>query len=175
MKLHYRTITKYEERPPKWRIISESPPPGRDRYLDETDRLSQYAQAELPYVPQNDLVSEVFGQQFLEHEIRGRHLARLLYDRHRLTQQQLHDLDDQLYELKSRRPLRLTGPGAPYVPPVTDLDKQIFNLERQKRTLEVSHWRDTQELRTALVERRMEQRGMQRRLAYFGGGYNVGN
>ncbi len=84
------------------------------------------------------------------------------------------DLDRQIYELKGRIPLRLYGPGAPYVPPVTDAEKHIMNLERQKRTLEVGHWRDTQELRTLLVERQAEQLAVARRMGCLGGGYGAG-
>ena len=53
---------------------------------------------------------------------------------------------------------------------LNDVERGILDLEKQKRFLELALWRDTQELRTALVDARREGALTRRRVTYLGGG-----
>ena len=174
MRFHYQTITAYRELPPRMRIVSDSQaePSGPEHHLHEADQLLQDSQPagadHGAYGAMEGLIANVFANQLLTHEVQGRQLAGLLADRQALTRRHLEDIDRQLYELRGRLPLRLKGPGAPYVPPVTEVEQQIFDHERQKRALEVAHWRDTQELRTELMQHRADLYVTKRRLSFLG-------
>ena len=53
---------------------------------------------------------------------------------------------------------------------VYDVEKEILDLERQKRALEVTPWRDIQELRVAVADERREQHATRRRIDFLAGG-----
>jgi len=173
MRINYRTITSYRELPPKWRIISEyqDPRPADERCLANVDELMRDARSATQHGHPDDLLSIVLANQTLPQEMQTRHFAQLLVARQTMTDRHLRDIRWQLEELRAQRPLRLTGPGAPYQSPVSDVDKQIMNLERQERALEVAHWRDTHELSTELLTQRAELHAARRRIHYLAGGY----
>ena len=57
---------------------------------------------------------------------------------------------------------------------VSEVERQILNLEWQKRALELALWKDTHELRSNLVEERREQDSTRRRIDYLVGGEYAG-
>lgn len=140
-----------------------------------TSLIGRDLRGDSDYLLTGDLAEFVFAGQMYDHELHAQHLTGLLAAREGMTTTHIEELDRQIEDLKAKIPLRLHGPGAPYVPPVTDVEKQIMNLERQKRTLEIGHWRDTHELQTALLERQVERQAAARRLTYVGGGHLAGN
>ena len=171
IRLHYRTISSYRELPPRCRIIypeedSRSP---SERYLAGVDSLLGAARARLTYANPYDLVSLVFANQAATHEVASRHLAQLIEERRALTARHLAEVQRRLDELMERRPLRPRwrsyDDGT-----LTDVEREILNLEMQKRALEVTLWRDTHELRTAVVSERREQDATRRRISYLAGG-----
>ena len=172
MAYHHRTITSYRELPPKWRIIGEEPDPRSqtDRYLDRVDTFLREAQARAGHADRNDLVSFVFGNQDLEHELASRQLAYVVEERRTLTQRHLRDVQWRLDELAERKPLRSRALGAYDDAALTEVERQIHQLEREKRALELDLWRDTHELRTELVKERQERESTRRRMGYLAGG-----
>ena len=172
MAYHHRIITTYRELPPKWRIIGEEPDPRSptDRYLDRVDTFLRAAQARAGPGDRNDLVSFVFGNQDLEHELASRQLAYVVEERRALTQRHLRDVQWRLDELAERRPLRSRALGAYDDASLTEVERQIHQLEREKRALELDLWRDTHELRTELVKERQEREATRRRMDYLAGG-----
>lgn len=175
MKFHYRTISGYRELPPKWRILAEerdyrSP---TDRYLDQIDASLREARDRVPAGgtgEAGDIVSLVFGNQSITHELTSRQLAHLIEERRAITQRHLRDVQSRLEELRERKPFRRQGPFFPDDATLTEVERQILNLEMQKRTLELDLWRDTHELRTNLVNERREQETARRRISYLAGG-----
>lgn len=173
MKIGYRTIanTNYRVLPPKWKIIEEkdyrSP---TQRYLDGVDSAMREARAHLPYAGANDVVALVFGNQAFTHELASRHLAHLVEERRALTRRHLRDVQWRLDELLERKPLRRPGLGGYDDASLTDVEREILNLEFQKRALEKDLWRETQELRTNLVQERREQETTRRRISHLAGG-----
>lgn len=166
MKFHYRTVTEIRDLPPRWNIVEEekyyrSP---TDRYLDRVDKSLQEAQSRVIYGNANDVVSLVFGNQAMTHEVTSRQLAHVIEERRTITQRHLNEVQRRLDELLERKPFRRQGPVFPDDASLTDVERQILMLEFQKRDLEVNLWRDTQELRTSLVSERRECETTRRRI-----------
>lgn len=172
MAYHHRTITSYRELPPKWRIIGEEPDrrSPTDRYLDRVDTFLRAAQARTAPSDRNDLVSFVFGNQDLEHELASRQLAYVVEERRALTWRHLRNVQWRLDELMERKPLRSRALGAYDDASLTEVERQIHQLEREKRALELDLWRDTHELRTKLVKERQEREATRRRMGCLAGG-----
>jgi len=124
----------------------------------------------VPAVPA-DLVSFVFGNQDLEHDLASQQLAYVVEERRALTQRHLRDVQWRLDELIERRPLRSRSLGAYDGASLTEVERQIHQLEREKRALELDLWRDTHELRTELVKERQEREATRRRMGYLAGGH----
>ncbi|MBI1826579.1 MAG: hypothetical protein HY287_06260 [Planctomycetes bacterium] len=168
MKFHYRTITSYRELPP--RVIYTSPREpkyGTEEHLAQLDEFVQRATPRIPY-DSNDVVSMVFANRMLGHELSCRQFAELIEERRAMHRKHLSDVARRLEELLERKPWR-GRPNSSLDTEVTDVERQILDLEKQKRALEVALWRDTQELRSTLLEERREQEGMKRRLGYLAG------
>jgi hypothetical protein len=183
IRLHYSTISSYRELPPRWRYVEDR----RDKndpelYLGQMDQLLYKAQAKAtPAWPGHgysaDLVSMVFANQTVAHEIGSRHLADLIAERRQLADKHLRDLQWRLDALLERRPLR-----APHLSISrqqeklgNELERQVLDLERQKRDIQITLWRDTLELRRALLTERQENAETQRRMAYLAPGSGYGS
>jgi hypothetical protein len=173
MRFHYRTISSYRILPPRWKYVNEdqdcrSP---TDRYLAQVDRGLQAARAHVPSSG-TDIASLVFANQLLGHEASSRQAAHLIEERRALTEKQLRDVQWRIDELWERKPFRPRGPGFHDDASLTEVERQILNLEWQKRALELALWRDTQELRANLVKERSEREATRRRISYLVGEYD---
>lgn len=170
-RLHYQTISSYRVLPPRWRIVEEeaykTPPP--ERYLQQVDELLASTREATRPGDGEDLVSWVFANQAMTHEVSTRQLAGLIEERRALTQRHLEDVRWRLDELVERRPLRRRGPFAVDDGEVNSIEREILNLEKEQRLLELSLWRDTQELRGELVKQRQEAEQTRRRIGYMSG------
>jgi len=144
--------------------------PPADRYLKRIDALFERAQpdaTESPYDP-GDIVSLVFSHQTEAQRAKTLHLTDLILERRQLADRHLADIQWRLDESLRRKPLRLRGPGSPYDDgKLTEVEKQILDLERQKRDVEAALWRDLLELRKSVVDERREYRAAAKRRAYF--------
>lgn len=171
-RLHYQTISSYRVLPPRWKIIGEetyktSP---TERYLKQVDDLLTSTRHSTRPGDGEDLVSWVFANQAMTHEVSTRQLAGMIEERRALTQRHLEDVRWRLEELIERRPLRRRGPFARDDGEVNSIEREILNLEKEQRLLELSLWRDTQELRGELVKQRQEAEQTRRRIGYLSGG-----
>ena len=176
MRFHYRTITGYRTLPPRRRIVEEekdyrSP---TDRYLSQVDKALQEAKPQMPYQGENDIASLVFLNQLMEPEVNSRQSAYLIQERRSMTERHLKDVQWRLDEMLERKPLRLRGPGFHDDKSLTEVERQILNLEMQKRALELALWRDTHELRTNLMKERTERETTRHRIGYLAGGGDGG-
>ena len=170
-KLHYRTISSYRELPPRIReIYSESERlDPTTRYLADLDRFVQQATPRTSYAA-GDIVSQVFVNRSLGHELSSHQLAELIQERRALNEKHLAGVQWRLNEMLVRKPLRTAARASSDDFSLTEVERQILELEKQKRTLELNLWRDTHELRVTLMDERKEQESMRRRLGYFAGG-----
>ncbi len=175
IRLHYRTITGYTILPARCREVL---PPRDDRsptekYLWQVDALIDQTQSRLGPATPDDLVSLVFANQAVTAELGTHQLAGLIEEHRALTQRQIEDIQRELEELRARKPFRPR-----YMPgddgTLTEIERVIFDLEKQQRALELTLWRDTQKLRTSLVTQRREQDATQRRITYLLGGSDGG-
>lgn len=171
-KFHYQTVSGYRELPPKWKIVAEerdyrSP---ADRYLDQIDASMREARGRVLTGGADDVVSLVFGNQATAAELTSRQLANLIEERRAITQRHLRDVDARLDELRERKPFRRQGPFFPDDASLTEVERQILNLELQRRAAELDLFRDTHELRSTLVDARREQDAVGRRMRYLTGG-----
>lgn len=171
MKIGYRTIASYRVLPPKWKIVGEEREYGSpaDRYLRKIDESLHDAHRPIPYGGSDDIVSLVFANQSLKHELTSRQLAEVIEERRALNEKHLRDVKWRLHELLKRKPLRPRGPGFYDDHSLTEVERQILDLEKQNRALELTLWRDTHELRASLVEERRERHATNRRLDFLGG------
>lgn len=170
-------ITSYRELPARMRIIhpegSELPP--AQRYLqriDESMRCVEKPNADTDAPP--DLVSLVFANQLGEHSISSYHLAKMIVDREAMGTKQLEDIQWRFDELWKRKPLRPSGMAQSEDDgKLTDVEKQILDLEKQKHQLQVRLWRDLVDLRQSVVDERREYRATRARMGYLAGGYGA--
>ena len=177
MRLHYQNITTYRELPSKVRIIypegSQLPPVNR--YLQQVDRSMEYIGHPTQYDSKSDdLVSFVFANQLRQHAINSYHMAHLVVDRQALAERHSSDIDWRLNELMTRKPLRRSGAFAPVDDgKLTDVEKQILDLEKQDRQIQIGLWGDILDLRKDLVDERREYGNTRARMNYLGGGYGA--
>lgn len=170
--MNYRsTITSYRELPPRMCIIY-SEDYGKDpidRYLNELDQTLKQADRYARADPA-DLVSLVFANRATQHELTSRQAASLIHERTELARRHLADIQWRLDELMERRPLRRPyGASLPRDRSEIDLERQILDLEKQKREVQVTLWRDTLDLRKELVAERGEYQATRRRMDFLGG------
>lgn len=176
-KLHYRPVTGYRELPAKARIIY---PEDRDlsetqRYLGHVDKaITTHTHSGTDNGSPQNLVSWVFRNQTAQRAIRSYQLASILSERRELARRQLRDLKWRLNELQDRKPLRLKGPAFEDDFKLTDVEKQILDLEKQQRSLELELWRDSLDPRQRLVEERREYQATRSRIGYLTGGFDAG-
>ena len=172
---YHRTITSYRELPPRMRIIY---PEGYgkdpvDQYLERLDETlghaDRYAQADPA-----DLVSLVFANRASQHELTSRQAASLIHERAQLAQRHLADIQRRLDELAERRPLRRAYGAVGFRDRIeAELERQILDLEKQRRDVQITLWRDTLDLRKDLVTERGEYQATRRRMDFLGGGTNA--
>jgi hypothetical protein len=167
---HFRVISAYRELPPRIRIIySESPEEKANKEYANLIGDGASPQPRSYSADANDIVSLVFANRVYTHEVGCRDLARLVVERRELHKKHLADVKWRLDELLERKPWR-RGPSIHNDLEVTEVERQILDLEKQKRALEVALWRDTQELRTTLSDKRTELDALKRRMGYLVGG-----
>lgn len=170
--IHYRPMKEVRELPPRIRIIepelrNEHPV---DRYLTAVDQEIQAAHAPSAYAGLGDIAATVFANQHAQHETKTRHLAKLVYERVALGNRQVQEVDEGIDKLRARIPLQPRGPGNYVDGTLNEAERRILDLEKQKRALQLTLWRDTVDLRTNLLTERVEQQAMDRRLSLLSGG-----
>jgi hypothetical protein len=170
-RFHYQTITGYRVLPPRWKIIEdpEEKLSPVDRYLSRIDQALSQARPQSAGGDLSDPVAWVFADQIMTHEVSTRQLAHLIEERRALNQRHLADVQWRLDELMERKPLRRRDGFTIDDGELNDVERGILDLEKQKRALEMALWRDTQELRAALVNERREADSTRRRVRYLGG------
>ena len=175
-RMHYQTISSYRVLPPRWRTVGEDAYASSpaDHYLKQVDDLLAATRQATRPDEGEDLVSWVFANQAMGHEVNTRQLAGLIEERRAMMQRHLQDVRWRLDELIQRRPLRRQGPLAVDDGDVNPIEREILNLEKEQRLLELSLWRDTLELRAALVKERQEAEQTRRRIGYLSGGADGG-
>lgn len=167
---HFRTISSYRELPPRIHIIySESSEEKASKEYAELIGNRASLQPTSYGTDANDIVSLVFANRVYTHQTGCCDLAHLVIERRDLHKKHLADVKWRLDELLERKPWR-RGRSIHEDVEVTDVERQILDLEKQKRALEVALWRDTQELRTTLSEKRTELDALKRRMGYLVGG-----
>lgn len=171
IRFHYHAIEGYRVLPPRWRIIEDEEAKLNpvDRYLKQLDQALAESRPQPAYRDVNDPASWVFADQIMTHEVSTRQLAHLIEERRALNQRHLDDVQWRLDELLERRPLRRRGAFSIDDGEVNDVERGILDLEKQKRALELTLWRDTQELRSTLVNERREAALTRRRVSYLVG------
>jgi hypothetical protein len=171
--MNYRhTITSYRELPPRMRIVypEDCGKDPVDRYLEKLDQTLGHADRYAQVDP-SDLVSLVFANRAAQHELTSRQAASLIHERAELAKRHLADIQQRLDELAERRPLRRPyGPAAFRDRTEAELERQILDLEKQRRDVQITLWRDTLDLRKELVTERGEYRATRRRIDFLGGG-----
>ncbi|NQV80119.1 MAG: hypothetical protein HQ495_06160 [Alphaproteobacteria bacterium] len=175
MQYPHQTITSYRTLPPRWKYVNDefySRP--ADRHLAEIDVILLDAQARVTTnrgTYGTDLVSMVFANQAVTHEVGSQHLAHLIHERKALAEKHLTDIQWRLDALLERRPLRhrysIASPQQERL--ANEMERQILDLEKQKRDVHLTLWRDTLELRQSLLTERQEYRETRRRMAYLSG------
>ena len=169
---HYRTIEGYRILPPRVRVIEDADAQLSpvDRYLKRVDQSIAQARPQPAYGSPEDLVSWIFADQIMTHEVSTRQLAHLIEERRALHQRHLDDVRWRHDELMERKPLRRRTAFTVDDGEINDVERNLLDLEKQKRALELALWKDTQELRVTLMTERREGELTRRRVTYLGGG-----
>jgi len=172
-KHQFKRPISYRVLPPRWRIVEPEEPSRQspEQYLQRFDRDANTAYSENAegYSTSDDLVSFVFGNQLRDHAANSHAQARLIVDRLRLTRQHLADVQWRLDQIAERKPISVPGDGK-----LSDVEKQIIDLEKQKRQIQLNEWRDLLDLRKAVAEERRAYHNVTARMNYLAGGYDGG-
>jgi len=163
------TEIRYTELPPKWKVIYEdNSPSGRvNRYLSQTDAMIAGPDSQSPGM--NDIVSLIFDQQARSKEQQSRHLASLIEDRCTLARKHIDDINFRIDDLWEQKPFRPRTLGPEPEGNLSDAEKAIANLEKEKRETETSVWRDVIELRRDFLTDRQEYKATTRRMSILTG------
>ena len=142
--------------------------PGQ-RYLHYVDRL--LAGIREPHgCDATDPISSVFANQAANHALSSYHLASLIEQRRAMAEKHLSDikwrLDDCLENRGLLTMLKLSGTEKR----LTAVEKQILDLERQQRDIQIHLWRDTLDLQDLLLKERSEKLATERRMGLLRGG-----
>ncbi|MBI3835981.1 MAG: hypothetical protein HY287_16770 [Planctomycetes bacterium] len=99
IKFRYRTITSYRELPP--RVIYTSPHQPKYGMEEHLDQLVEFVKRATPRTPydSNDVVSMVFANRMLGHELSWRQFAELIEERRAMHRKHLADVARHLEEL----------------------------------------------------------------------------
>ena len=140
-----------------------------DNYLREVDKLLEKAQQ--PYSGNSDdLVSAVFANQAIKHQLTSYQTARLIHERTVLAQRHKRDLQHRLGEMFEARSLtKMLNPGDGGRR-LSAVERSILDLERQDHEVELGLWKDTLQLRSQLLEERTEYQATRRRINLLSGG-----
>jgi hypothetical protein len=153
----YRTCSRYGEREwlePGYRHGLVLPCPS-ETYFEKFkfDAALLRESLSLSAVPRDGTLAEqVFGGQARQQRISLAHLANVLYERARLHQRHLRDIDWRLTECQDRPSVLkmnfpLDGGRAQQ-----HLEKLIIELEKERHDEETSFWKDSAEIRQWLFE-----------------------
>jgi len=116
-----------------------------------------------------DPVDLVFSQQAGRHDLQLHHLADLTSQRRRLAEIHRFNLRFRLDDLiAARSTVKMLDPmdrGRR----LGTIEKQILDLDRQQRDLEIGLWKDTLELQEKLLDARREYHAVGRRQAWLTG------
>lgn len=173
---YHPIITSYTPLPPKWRVIDpeDSMPVTPARYVGKLDESLRTLGAASMYAGGSDLLSLVFSNQAIARDVSSRQLAELITERQSLARRHLADLYEKIEEVSARRPLplRYAVNAKDREQQLNQLERQIADMEKQKREVQVSLWRDTLELRQSLLTERREYAETRRRMSYLGSLYS---
>ena len=126
-------------------------------------------QAILPFNDyKTDKLSErVFGNELNQQKITLKHTANLFYERSKLHNRHIQDIDDRHIKVQGR----LFGVEINNFPDrskqMRTLEGQLMQLEQQRREEELTFWKDTVELRKELFESAADYRGIKHRHSIF--------
>lgn len=169
----YQTVTSYRTLPPKWRIIEPKGPPTTGReYLAQLDAglEARSKDAHRPAAGEDadaaDIVDQVFANQMRQKGAASYALASMITERQVAARRHRSDIKWRLEQLMKHRPLVRVIDGQ-----INDVEKQIFDLEKQLRLVDVTEWRDLLDLRKAIAEQRQEYHATRARMDFLAGGY----
>lgn len=169
---YHTPITEYTVLPAKCRVIypeGHGLPPDQ-AYVNNVDTAMQYSSPEPPG-ESSDLISLIFAHQVATAQGSSRHAARLLVERGELARRHLDDIQWRLEELLEHKPLLRGYTHDPLLERQwMEVHRQIRDLEKQKRDVQLNLWRDTIELRQGLVKQRQDYHDLERRINMLGGG-----
>lgn len=137
-------------------------------YLQRVDRMLENVRQ--PYEKETfDIPSTVFANQTAEHALNSYHLAGLIQHRREMAEKHLADikfrLNDLLDEKSITKMLNLSGDSKK----LTNIERQILDLEKQQRDIQCSLWKDTLDLQSSLLQERSEYQATKRRARFLGG------
>ena len=131
--------------------------------------LLQQALAPLPTHDTASMSERVFGNDLQKQQINLKHGANLFYERCRLHQNHIQEIDDR--HIKAQE--RLFGVEINHFPDrnkqLRTLEGQLLQLDQQRREEELAFWKDTVELRKVLFDSAADYRGSKDRYSVFAG------
>lgn len=145
------------------------------RYVGKLDESLRTLGTASMYAGGTDLLSLVFSNQAIARDVSSRQLAELITERQALARKHLEDLYEKIEEVSSRRPLplRYAVNAKDREQQLNQLERQLADMEKQKREVQVSLWRDTLELRQSLLTERREYAETRRRMSYLSNLYST--
>ena len=159
-----------------WRYLPPAIQPYRadpiNAYLDHLDKLMEglkiYDQ-DNKQAGSDDIIDIVFANQSAQHRIQSTHLASLIVERKKLAEVHEKELDSRLMEFSGARSLaRMLNPpdGGRRM---ASIERQILDMEKQKRDVRLRLWKDTLQLRDKLLTERNEYTASGRRIKLLSG------
>jgi hypothetical protein len=130
-------------------------------------KLLQKALSPLNKSQSHNVADQIFGNQKQLEYLGLKHLANLFYERCRLHNQHIQDIDHRHMEIQEKK----FGAEINHTPEnskrLTSLEGQLLQLEQARRDEELAFWKDTVELREKLFENSVDYRAAKHRESIF--------
>lgn len=168
----YKTVWSYSQPEESYRQPKSNDPTEQYlHYVDEILQRSQPAAAENTF----NLVSLVFANQTAQHSLSSGQFAHLIQERRRLAEIHKANIKFRLDDLISAKSIAKMFDPQGEGKRLTNVERQILDLDKQERDIQTSLWKDTLELRTKLLEERSLYHATARRIQMLrGGAYGAG-
>ena len=114
-----------------------------------------------------NIADQIFGNQKQLEYLSLKHLANLFYERCRLHNQHIKDIDHRHLEIQEKKFGAEINPTPENFKRLTNLEGQLLQLEQSRRDEELAFWKDTVELREKLFENSVDYRAAKHRESIF--------
>lgn len=156
-----------QEAQPEYPLLLSWPDRGYFEPFRPDADLLQKALSPLEKAAAGNIADQVFGNQKNLEYLSLKHLSNLFYERCRLHEQHIQDIDHRHLEIQEKKFGVEITPNPLNAKRLSTLEGQLLQLEQQRRDEELSFWKDSAELREKMFEKAGLYRAAKQRYSVF--------